>query len=112
MMGKLPLLTEADWQRQVTDLAELLGYDWAHFRPAQTGRGWRTPVSGTIGAGWPDLMLLRERDGRVLFIECKAEAGTLTPQQRYVLNLLAHCGQTVHVLRPSDGIDAVTEILR
>src|SRR4051812_37499898 len=29
-------LSEKEFQRQVTDLAEIYGWSWAHFRPAQT----------------------------------------------------------------------------
>jgi hypothetical protein len=50
------LVTERDWQRQVTDAAELYGWQWAHFRPARTERGWRTPVSGPLGAGFPQVL--------------------------------------------------------
>ena len=44
-------MTEREFQQQVTDLAELYGWAWAHFRPAQPTKGWRTPVSGPLGKG-------------------------------------------------------------
>jgi VRR-NUC domain len=81
-------LTETEFQRQVTDLAEILGWQWVHFRPAQTSRGWRTPVSGPLGKGWPDLVLVRERDRRLLFIELKAGKGKTTPEQNRVFEAL------------------------
>ncbi len=46
------LVSERGWQRQVTDAAELFGWTWCHFRPAMTTKGWRTPVSGPLGAGF------------------------------------------------------------
>lgn len=82
-------LSEADFMRQVTELAELLGWGWAHFRPAQTAKGWRTPVSGPLGAGWPDLVLVREKDRRLIFAELKADKGRVSPVQNDVLVTLA-----------------------
>lgn len=77
-------MSEAAFQRQVTGLAQLLGWHWAHFRPGRTERGWATPVSGPIGAGFPDLVLA---------------------------NVLRQSGAEVRVWRPSD-IDAIAEELR
>ncbi len=77
-------LTEAEFQRQVTDLAELLGWEWAHFRPALTAKGWRTPVSGPLGKGWPDLVLVHAAKKRLIFAELKSEKGRLTWDQARV----------------------------
>jgi hypothetical protein len=73
------LISERDWQRQVTDAAELFGWTWVHFRPARTEHGWRTPVSGPLGKGWPDLTLIRER---VVYVELKAQGPALRPSNR------------------------------
>lgn len=105
-----PAVTEKDFQRQVTDLAELLGWSWAHFRPAQTARGWRTPVSGPLGAGWPDLVLVRPRDGRIVFAELKQDKARTSSQQDSVLDVLRSVA-AVHVWRPRD-FDRITEVLR
>jgi hypothetical protein len=81
--------TGADLQRQVTDLAAILGWTWVHFRPAMTGRGWRTPVEGPLGKGWPDLVLVRERDRRLIFAELKREiSDPVTYDQDVVLETL------------------------
>jgi hypothetical protein len=61
-MAGLPPPTEREFQRQVIDLARLLGWRCAHFRPGRTARGWRTPVQAD-GAGFPDLQPVRARDG-------------------------------------------------
>jgi VRR-NUC domain-containing protein len=95
-------LTEADFQRAVTDLAALLGWSWVHFRPAQTARGWRTPVSGPLGQGWPDLVLVSPLRRRVLAVELKRELGAVSPDQQYVHGALEMAGLTVRVWRPSD----------
>lgn len=115
-MGTVLLVTEAEFQAQVCELAELYGWSWAHFRPAKTGRGWRTPVSGPLGAGWPDLVLTRDRDGRMMFVELKAQRTVLTPDQSEVLDYLRriarfHGWLEVHVWRPSDW-DEIVERLR
>lgn len=129
-------VTEADFQRQVTDLAAALGWAWAHWRPLQNRRGmWQVPVEGPLGAGWPDLTLLRVRDRRLLFVELKRELGTVSAEQAAVLAglgelsdhaiaaerpdaiavLLRHVG--VHVWRPSmlrDPVETsqIYEVLR
>jgi hypothetical protein len=101
-------ITETEFQRQVTDLAEILGWQWVHFRPAQTSRGWRTPVSGPLGKGWPDLLLVRH--GRFVFAELKAGKGRTTLDQETVMHVLA-VGAECHVWRPAD-FDAIAETLR
>jgi hypothetical protein len=61
--------------------------------------------------GWPDLVLLRRRDGRVLFRELKAEDKELSPRQAAVLDLLRACGLDAGVWRPSD-LETIREVLR
>lgn len=62
-----PLTTEAMFQIEIIELARILGWRVAHFRPAQTRHGWRTPVAAD-GKGFPDLVLVRER---VIYAELK-----------------------------------------
>lgn len=66
-------ISEKAWQSQVLDLARIFGWTVAHFRPAQTSKGWRTPVAAD-GAGFPDLLLVRDR---VLYVELKAAKGNV-----------------------------------
>jgi hypothetical protein len=100
-------VTEAEWQRQVTDLAGMLGWTWAHFRPARTEKGWRTPVEGPGGAGFPDLVLWR--GNRVLFVELKTDRGAVSDAQSEVLDGLARALE-VYVWRPRD-FDYVAAVL-
>ena len=100
-------LSERDFQTQVTDLASMLGWSWAHFRPARTAHGWRVPVSGPLGAGWPDLVLVR--DDRIVFAELKRERGRPRPDQTFALTLLSGAAET-YVWRPSD-FDDIARIL-
>ncbi len=96
-------LTEAEFSRQVTDLAEALGWSWCHWRALRNRRGiWQVPVEGPLGEGWPDLFLLRVRDGRRLAVELKRELGDPSLDQLGVLADLAACGIPAFIWRPSD----------
>jgi hypothetical protein len=55
----------------VIDLPHLLGWRAAHFRPARTATGWRTPVAAD-GAGFPDLVPAKS-GLPVIFAETKRE---------------------------------------
>lgn len=100
-------MNETEFQKQVTDLAELLGYVWVHFRPARTAHGWATPVSGPLGKGWPDLILVRERDGRRLAVELKSDKGAPSLEQLEVLRVLKASGFETYLWRPTDFDDLV-----
>jgi VRR-NUC domain len=81
-------VTELDFRRQVIGIAEILGWEHVGFRAAQTVHGWRTPVTGTLGKGWPDLTLVRRRDRRLIFAELKARGRKTSPDQDRVLDVL------------------------
>ena len=128
-------VSETAFLGQLLELSSLLGYEAVHFRPAQTSRGWRTPVQGSLGKGWPDLVLVRARDRRLIFAELKADGGKTTSEQERVLEVLrsvefeASCGEVplahtddqrreccpplveIVVWRPAD-FDAIVETLR
>lgn len=109
-------LSEADFMRQVTELAELLGYETLHLRGAWSSKGYRVPVQGSLGKGWPDLVLLRVRDRRLIFAELKADIGKVSAEQEAVLDMLGVLTDLapeieVRVWRPAD-FDRITEILR
>lgn len=82
----VPAISESEWLDQVTQVAAIYGWEWVHFRPARTAHGWRTPVSGTLGAGWPDLVLVRP--GRVVFAELKTGRNKPSAEQERVLAVL------------------------
>lgn len=56
--------TEAEFQKEVVNLAHLFGWRVGHFRKVRVQRGkrtyWETPVAAD-GAGFPDLELVRDR---------------------------------------------------
>lgn len=87
-------LTEAAFQRQVIELAQLYGWRVAHFRPARTADGWRTAVQGD-GAGFPDLVLARRPE--LIFAELKSERGRPTAAQREWLDQLGSIAQAVQL---------------
>lgn len=91
--------TEAELMVLVTELAAIYGWKWAHFRPARTLHGWVTPASGPLGAGWPDLVLVRARDKRTIYAELKSEHGRLSDEQSVVLGFLGTIAE-VHIWRP------------
>lgn len=97
---------ESDFQRAVIELAQLLGWRVAHFRPARTEQGWRTAVAAD-GAGFPDLVLVRFT---VVYAELKAEKGRVSEAQAAWHDALRAAGQECHVWRPSDW-DAIVERL-
>lgn len=96
---KAPALTEAQFQRQVTDLAAMFG--WTFYHPQ---------LSKWSERGWPDLALVRPP--RLVFAELKREIGKTTVHQDKWLALLGACpGVETYLWRPSD-IDRIAEVLR
>lgn len=103
-------MSERELEAAVLDLAAILHWRRAHFRPAMTSRGWRTAVSGD-GAGWPDLILVRPP--RIVVAELKADKGRLTADQDAWLSDLAACGIATFVWRPANLDDgSILEALR
>lgn len=102
-------LTEREWQTQVIELARLMGFRLAHFRPAKDRRGrWSTPMSGDVG--FPDLVLVGH--GRLVFAELKTATGKVTPDQQAWLDALdAVPGVVARVFRPDD-LDELAAVLR
>lgn len=92
--------TGSQLQQQIMDLAKLRGWRVAHFRPALTTKGWRTPVSGD-GRGFPDLVLLRPP--RIVVFECKSQYETVSTEQTEWIDDFMHCnGVMAGVVRPKD----------
>lgn len=94
-------VSEQQWQKLVTDYARLHGWKRAHFRPAPTGRSgkWVTPVA-LDGAGFPDLVLARQRPPGLLFVELKTDRGVLSAGQAAWLAVLTAAGARAVVWRP------------
>jgi hypothetical protein len=104
---------EAMLQDAVITAAQRLGYLVAHFRPGQTARGWRTPVSAD-GAGFPDLVMLR--GPRLIVAECKSPRGRLSAEQDRWLAAFREAGVETWVVRepprPGEvGLDEAIQFL-
>jgi hypothetical protein len=121
--AKAPTMSEIEFERAVVDIAHTFDWMVASFRPAQTSKGWRTPVKYD-GKGWPDLVLVHGT-GHLVFAELKAPKGILSPEQKRWGELLASvasqqtmalhdkiAGPLVHycVWKPTDA-DAVAALL-
>jgi len=91
-----------EFQKTTAQLAEMLGWWWVHFRPARTRSGWRTPVEGPMGEGWPDLFLVHPVRRLIRAIEVKREIDDpVTPAQANVHSVLEAAGIPVFTARPS-----------
>ena len=90
--------TEAEFQKVVTDYAEKQGWHWMHI--GRVGKYAANGAKGTLGRGWPDLLLVRGR--RLIFAELKAQNGELPQHQRDVLAVLHAVSGEAYVWRPSD----------
>lgn len=106
---KAPALTEAQFQAAVLEMAKLGGWTVAHFRPAKTSKGWRTPVAAD-GKGFPDLVLAHETRGRVLYRELKRDGGKLRPEQERWGAVLTAAGADWAKWTPDD-LDEIAETL-
>ena len=83
--------TEAQFQQAVVDLAQLRG--WLVFHVHDSRRG--------LGAGYPDLTLLHERTGELIFAELKKADGRVSARQQRWIDALRRGGHQVHVWRPA-----------
>ena len=99
-------ITEAELQATILDLAQTFGWRSHHqydSRIAPKGRGGRTMTD----KGFPDLVLVK--DGTLLFVEVKKEAGKVSRDQEKWLELLRESGARVEVWRPTQLDDGTIE---
>ena len=108
-------ISETAFSSQIEDLFNIYHWHWAHFRPAFTNKGWRTPVSGK-GKGFLDYIALRPP--RILVIELKDDHSKLRPEQEEWFRLWEECQRTI-IIQPLEihgnkvdmKLDRKTEIL-
>lgn len=104
-------MTEAQLQTAVIECARILGWRVAHFRPAQTAKGWRTPVEAD-GAGFPDLILAHPTNGTTVYaVELKSDRGVVSEAQWEWLRLFENGGCYTDVWRPADWTSGRVEAL-
>lgn len=100
--------TEAEFTRQVLQLAKLRGFRTAHFRPARTARGWRTPCQGQA-KGFPDILFVRH--SRLFVAELKVGRGQPTEEQSAWLAAFRAAGVPAYLWRPENWAQ-IEEVLR
>ena len=84
-------MTEKELQAAVIELARWSGWTYMHI----------TDSRKSAAVGFPDLVLLHQTTGRLLFVELKSEKGRLRPEQVVWLGLLGHRHEAL-VWRPAD----------
>lgn len=110
LIARMKQPTEADFQQQVIDLARLLGWRVAHFRPGLNKRGkWQTAVAAD-GAGFPDLVMAKPGLS-VIFAELKVGKNRLSLAQEQWIFTLRQAGTRAYCWFPSDWND-IENILR
>lgn len=103
------MISEAEWQAQVIDLAH--AHRWRHLhvrRSIGKGRSW---VTTTNVIGWPDLLLWHEGQHRIIAAELKSQGGQPTDDQVAVLASLERAGAETFIWRPAD-LDDVHTVLK
>ena len=93
--------TEAQFQRHVLSTAKGFGWDLEYH----------TRISVGSNAGFPDLVLVRERDRRVVWMELKGPKTAIRAAQVAWVESLVACGQEAYIFRPCDE-ERVQEVLR
>ena len=98
-MDALKLITEAQFQKSVTLVAEEAG--WFVYHDYDSRRS---------SPGFPDLTMVSE-DGRIIFAELKSQKGRVKKEQQAWLDRLGeNPGVEVYLWRPSD-LDFINKTL-
>lgn len=105
--SSLRSVLESELEGNVIELAELLGWRVAHFRPAMLPSGrWATHMKGK--KGYPDLTMARRR--RLVFAELKRTGEDPTSEQVDWLEVLGSVpGVTAVVWRTEDWVSGAIE---
>lgn len=94
-----PINEKTFQDKHVIPLAEMFG--WWVYHPT---------LSRWSARGWPDLAMVRPP--RLVLAELKSEAGVVSADQQYVLDLLGQVpGIECYLWRPSD-LDEIARLLR
>lgn len=96
-------MTEKEFQRAVLQRARDLGWKTAHFgntvRIVRRRDGSTATIPDRDAAGFPDLVLVRTKDKRLVFAELKARTGRMTDAQYEWLNELKAVGAEIYLWR-------------
>lgn len=100
MSPLLETLTEAQFQRNITDLCDLLGLKWHHETDSR-----RSPK------GFPDLVIAGHEDRGVVFAELKRKGGRVSREQAEWVDRLKKAGATVYIWWPADWPEVESVLL-
>ena len=81
-------MTEADFQKALTDLCDWRKLLWYHVNDSRKDR-----------KGFPDLVIV---GSRTIFVELKSQMGRVRKEQQEWIDRLALAGAEVYLWRPSD----------
>lgn len=85
--------------------------EWQGWRVYHTTDSRLDTIYGETGRGFPDIMAVRPRDGRILVAELKSETGTLSTEQLIWLGVyMQRSGVEVYTWKPHD-IDEIHRII-
>jgi hypothetical protein len=84
-------MSEKSLQRAVMDMARVYGFLVYHVPDSRH----------VTSAGFPDLVLLHTKTGRLLWVELKSDTGRIRPEQHLWINRLS-MRHEVYVWRPTD----------
>jgi len=93
----VPGMLEREFQAVVVEVAQLHGFELAYH----------THDSRRSAPGFPDLVLVSSRHGRVLFRELKTDTGRVSKDQVKWLTGLVAGGADAGVWRPADLVSGV-----
>lgn len=85
-------MLEKPFQTRVIQLAKFHGFELVYH----------THNSQRSAPGFPDLVMVSTRHGRILYRELKRTVGKVTTEQQAWLDALAAAGQDAGVWRPAD----------
>lgn len=106
-LARMDAQNERTFQSEIMYLARLTGWLVWHFNDSRRQVAAGRFVGDKDAAGFPDLVLARER---VVFIEVKTLKGKLSDKQRRCIQALEDAGQEVYVFRPDDW-DTIKRVL-
>lgn len=104
--------SERQFQHAIIEFAGLQGWKTSHFNDSRrqvVRRGVSHWIGDASAAGFPDLVLCRER---LVMAELKTEKGRLTDKQRAWLQALEMAGVEVYVWRPSQWSEIQDTLIR
>lgn len=112
LAGKPTEPSEAEFQRQVIEYAQMHGWRVAHFRKVRVQRKngevyYETPVAAD-GKGFPDTILVHEQLCQCLVAELKVGNNQPTFEQREWLSAFRAAGVPTYVWRPCDWAEIET----